>query len=39
VIEQDIKFGHTEIPPKVSVAASLGYLEAVMNQLSSAAKA
>ncbi len=33
VIEQDVKFGATEILPKVSVAASLRYLEGVMNQL------
>jgi len=39
VIEQDVKFGHTEIPPKDSVAASLRYLDGVMNQLSAAAKA
>ena len=39
VIEQDVKFGHTEIPPKDSVAASLHYLEGVMNQLVSSAKA
>jgi hypothetical protein len=39
VIEQDVKFGATEIPPKDSVAASLRYLDGVMNQLSSAAKA
>ncbi len=39
VIEQDVKFGATEIPPKDSVAASLRYLEGVMNQLSAAAKA
>ena len=31
VIEQDVKFGHTQIPPKHSVAASLRYLEGVMN--------
>src|SRR6266404_1334100 len=39
VIEQDVKFGATEIPPKDSVAASLRYLEGVMGQLSAAAKA
>jgi inosose dehydratase len=39
VIEQDVKFGHTEIPPKDSVAASLRYLGGVMNQLDAAAKA
>jgi inosose dehydratase len=39
VIEQDVKFGATEIPPKDSVAASLRYLEGVMGQLGAAAKA
>jgi len=39
VIEQDVKFGATEIPPKVSVAASLAYLNAVMERLSHAAGA
>jgi inosose dehydratase len=39
VIEQDVKFGHTEIPPKDSVAASLKYLNSVMNQLGAAAGA
>jgi len=34
-----VKFGYTEIPPKDSVAASLRYLEGVMNHLSAAAKA
>src|SRR5260370_12915128 len=38
VIEQDVKFGATDIPPKDSVAASLRYLEGVMGQLSAAAK-
>jgi len=39
VVEQDVKFGATEIPPKVSVAASLKYLKGVIQQLGSAAKA
>src|SRR5215472_12056182 len=39
VIEQDVKFGNTEIPPKDSVAASLRYLEGVMTQLSARANA
>lgn len=33
VVEQDVKFGHTEIPPKVSVAASLKYLNSVIDNL------
>src|SRR6201998_4437900 len=36
VIEQDVKFGATEIPPKVSVAASLAYLNGVMDRLAQA---
>jgi inosose dehydratase len=39
VVEQDVKFGATEIPPKVSVAASLKYLKGVINQLGTSAKA
>ena len=39
VIEQDVKFGATEIPPKVSVAASLKYLNGVVDQLAHAAGA
>jgi inosose dehydratase len=39
VIEQDVKFGATEIPPKVSVASSLRYLEGVMDKLSLSASA
>jgi inosose dehydratase len=39
VIEQDVKFGATEIPPKVSVAASLAYLNGVMDRLAPAAGA
>jgi inosose dehydratase len=39
VVEQDVKFGATEIPPKVSVASSLKYLKGVIQQLGSAAKA
>ena len=33
VVEQDVKFGHTEIPPKVSVAASRKYLNGVIDNL------
>jgi sugar phosphate isomerase/epimerase len=36
VIEQDVKFGATEIPPKVSVAESMKYLKGVIDQLSAA---
>ena len=39
VIEQDVKFGATEIPPKISVAASLKYLNGVVDQLPHAAGA
>jgi inosose dehydratase len=39
VVEQDVKFGATETPPKVSVAASLKYLKGVIQQLGSVAKA
>jgi inosose dehydratase len=39
VVEQDVKFGHTVIPPKDSVEASLKYLKGVVSQLSTAAKA
>jgi len=39
VIEQDVKFGATEIPPKVSVAESLKYLNAVVEKLPHAAGA
>jgi len=39
VVEQDVKFGATEIPPKVSVAASLAYLNGVMDRLAQAAGA
>ena len=39
VIEQDVKFGAAEIPPKVSVAASLKYLNGVVDQLQHAAGA
>jgi inosose dehydratase len=38
VVEQDVKFGATEIPPKVSVAASLKYLNGVIRQLGATAK-
>ena len=39
VVEQDVKFGATEIPPKTSIAASLKYLNGVVSQLETAAKA
>ncbi|MGB7846573.1 MAG: sugar phosphate isomerase/epimerase [Candidatus Acidiferrum sp.] len=39
VIEQDVKFGATEIPPKVSVAASVKYLNGVVDQLAKRTKA
>jgi inosose dehydratase len=33
VVEQDVKFGHTVIPPKDSIAASLKYLRSVVGSL------
>lgn len=33
VVEQDVKFGHTVIPPVESVAASLRYLRSVVSEL------
>lgn len=39
VIEQDVKFGATEIPPKVSVAASMKYLKGVVDGLAKSAQA
>jgi inosose dehydratase len=39
VIEQDVKFGATEIPPKVSVAASMKYLNNVIDEMARAASA
>lgn len=39
VVEQDVKFGATPIPPAQSVAASLNYLRGVMKDLSMAAGA
>ncbi len=33
VVEQDVKFGHTAIPPKDSVEASLNYLKGVVDHL------
>jgi inosose dehydratase len=39
VVEQDVKFGHTEIPPKVSVAESRKYLNNVIDDLAKAASA
>lgn len=37
VVEQDVKFGATTIPPAQSIAASLRYLRGVVNDLSAAA--
>lgn len=37
VVEQDVKFGATPVPPAVSIAASLKYLKGVVNQLTVAA--
>ena len=37
VVEQDVKFGATPVPPAVSIAASLKYLRGVINQLAVAA--
>jgi inosose dehydratase len=39
VVEQDVKFGATPIPPAESVAASLKYLRGVVNDLGVAASA
>ena len=39
VVEQDVKFGATPIPPAQSVAASLKYLRGVVNDLGLAAGA
>ena len=38
VVEQDVKFGATDIPPKESIAKSLQYLKGVVGQLGSAAR-
>jgi inosose dehydratase len=32
VVEQDVKFGATDVPPAQSIAASLNYLQGVVNQ-------
>ena len=37
VVEQDVKFGETKIPPAQSVAASLKYLQGVVAKLGTAA--
>jgi inosose dehydratase len=37
VVEQDVKFGATVIPPAESIAASLHYLRGVVSQLRAAA--
>ena len=39
VVEQDVKFGATEIPPAESIAASLKYLRGVVGALGGAAAA
>jgi inosose dehydratase len=36
VVEQDVKFGATPIPPAQSIAASLNYLRGVVNDLGTA---
>ena len=36
VVEQDVKFGATEIPPAISIAESLGYLQGVVRNISAA---
>jgi len=38
VVEQDVKFGATEVPPKQSIAKSLQYLKGVVGQLGSTAR-
>jgi inosose dehydratase len=37
VVEQDVKFGATPVPPAVSIAASLKYLRGVVDQMTAAA--
>jgi inosose dehydratase len=37
VVEQDVKFGATPVPPAVSIAASLKYLRGVVDQMAAAA--
>jgi inosose dehydratase len=37
VVEQDVKFGATDVPPAQSIAASLKYLQGVVNQFDQAA--
>lgn len=39
VVEQDVKFGATEIPPSVSIAQSLKYLQSVVSDISATATA
>ncbi|MDA1045010.1 MAG: TIM barrel protein [Verrucomicrobia bacterium] len=39
VVEQDVKFGHTAVPPKDSIAASLKFLKGVVENLGVWAKA
>ena len=37
VVEQDVKFGATEIPPAVSIAESLKYLRGIVSRMTTAA--
>jgi inosose dehydratase len=39
VVEQDVKFGATEIPPKESISLSLKHLKGVLDRLATSAKA
>ena len=39
VVEQDVKFGATPIPPAQSIAASLKYLHGIVKDLGTAAHA
>jgi inosose dehydratase len=39
VVEQDVKFGHTTIPPAQSIAQSLKYLRRIVGELGNAASA
>jgi inosose dehydratase len=38
VVEQDVKYGATLVPPAESIAASLKYLRGVVSQLAAPAK-
>jgi len=39
VVEQDVKFGATQIAPAQSIAASLKYLQGIVNDLGAVAGA